>query len=163
MPNGSFGLKRWHCAFSKSWKDHCLGSGPKMRVLVTGGAGYIGSHTVLALQERGYDVLILDNFTTGHRRLAGNRSVIEVYIGNRATVLGALENVDAIMHFAAHAYVGESVTNPRKYFENNVEKSIALLGAALDRRVRFFVFSSSCAVYGVPELVPITENLPRLP
>src|SRR4051812_34247220 len=126
-----------------------------MRVLVTGGAGYIGSHASLALQEAGHDVLVLDNFVRGHRRLVGNFAYVDGDIGDRRIVLKALEGVDAVLHFAAFAYVGESVAYPRMYFENNVQKAITLLNAAVDARVQCFVFSSTCAVYGNPSSLPI--------
>ena len=134
-----------------------------MRVLVTGGCGYIGSCTVRHLAEAGHEVLILDNLSTGHRRLAGNFELIEGDIADRELVAKCLKRSDAVMHFAASAYVGESVTNPRKYFRNNVESGLALLDEVLASPVRLFVFSSSCAVYGVPAALPITETLPREP
>jgi UDP-glucose-4-epimerase GalE len=134
-----------------------------MTVLVVGGAGYIGSHAARALRRRGYDVLIYDNLSTGHRRLSQGLELIEGDIGDRDRVLQALRRVDAVMHFAAHAYVGESVENPRKYFHNNVEAGLTLLNAALDAGVKKVVFSSTCAVYGIPTKIPIPEDTPRLP
>ena len=134
-----------------------------MRVLVTGGAGYIGSHTAHALQRRGHEVVIYDNLSTGHAALAQGFDLVEGDICDAAKLAPVLCGVDAVMHFAAYAYVGESVVNPRKYFQNNVLDGLTLLHAALDARVRKFVFSSSCAVYGVPARVPITEDLPRSP
>jgi len=134
-----------------------------MRVLVTGGAGYIGSHVALALRERGHEVLIFDNLVTGHRRLVAGFPLVVGDVGDRSAVLEALERVEAILHFAACASVGESVRTPRKYFENNLQKPITLLGAAVDSGVKYFVFSSTCAVYGIPALSPIRENVPRNP
>lgn len=134
-----------------------------MTVLVTGGAGYIGSHAARVLRREGYDVLIYDNFCTGYEFLTLGFEVIRGDIGDRTKLMPALERVDAVMHFAAHCYVGESVQNPRKYFSNNVESALALLNACVDAGVLRFVFSSTCAVYGIPAKVPITEDTPRLP
>ena len=134
-----------------------------MRVLVVGGAGYIGSHAAHALNRRGYEAIIYDNLSTGHSALASGFELITADIADSAKLSAALQRVDAVMHFAAHAYVGESVTNPRKYFHNNVESALALLNAVIDSKVRKFVFSSTCAVYGMPERIPITEDIPRQP
>ena len=134
-----------------------------MRVLVTGGAGYIGSHAAIALQEAGHDVVILDSFVRGQRRLVADFDCVEADIGDYRAVRKALEDVNAVMHFAAFAYVGESVTSPRMYFENNVQKGISLLNAALDAGVDFFVFSSTCAVYGIPNVIPISESTAKNP
>ena len=134
-----------------------------MKVLVTGGAGYIGSHAARVLRRRGHEVIILDNLSTGHRRLVGGFEFIEANIADTTKLAPVLKRVDAIIHFAAHAYVGESVVSPRKYFRNNVEDGLALLNSAVDAGVRFFVFSSSCAVYGVPPKIPITEDSPPRP
>ena len=134
-----------------------------MRVLVTGGAGYIGSHAVRELARRGHEVLIYDNLSTGHRPLADGFQLVEGDIGNRARLEPALREADAIMHFAAHAYVGESVENPRKYFHNNEESALNLLNTADEAGVKNFVFSSTCAVYGIPARVPISEDDPREP
>jgi UDP-glucose-4-epimerase GalE len=134
-----------------------------LAILVVGGAGYIGSHTARALRRSGYEVILYDNLATGHRRLAQGFELIEGDIADLATLRPALGRVNAVMHFAAHAYVGESVENPRKYFRNNVEAALALLNATLDAGIRRFVFSSTCAVYGVPAKVPITEDSPRDP
>jgi UDP-arabinose 4-epimerase len=134
-----------------------------LAILVTGGAGYIGSHTARALRRSGFEVLICDNLSTGSRRIAAGFELVEGDIGDRGKLSRVLTRVDAVMHFAAHAYVGESVENPRKYFENNVEAALSLLNSTLDAGIRHFVFSSSCAVYGVPERIPITEQTPREP
>ncbi len=134
-----------------------------MAVLVVGGAGYIGSHAARALRRSGYEVIIYDNLSTGHRRLADGFPLIEGDIGDSSRLQPALSRADAVMHFAAHAYVGESVENPRKYFRNNVESALCLLNATIDAGIRRFVFSSTCAVYGVPLSVPITEENPREP
>ena len=134
-----------------------------MKVLVVGGAGYIGSHAAHALKRRGYEAIIYDNLSTGHESLAAGFEFIKADVFDSARLAGALRGVDAVMHFAAHAYVGESVTNPRKYFHNNVEGALALLNAVIDAKVKKFVFSSTCAVYGMPERIPITEDTPRQP
>jgi UDP-arabinose 4-epimerase len=128
-----------------------------------GGAGYIGSHAARALRRSGYEVVIYDNLSTGFRGLAHGFELIEGDIADAARLRPALARVDAVMHFAAHAYVGESVENPRKYFQNNVLGALRLLNSALDAGIRRFVFSSSCAVYGIPGRVPITEQTPREP
>ena len=130
---------------------------------MVGGAGYIGSHAARALRRARYNVIIYDNLCTGFRRLADGFELVEGDIGDAGKLHRVLSRVDAIMHFAAHAYVGESVTNPRKYFRNNVADGLTLLNAAVDAGVRHFVFSSTCAVYGIPERIPITERTPREP
>ncbi|HZP17014.1 MAG TPA: UDP-glucose 4-epimerase GalE [Terriglobales bacterium] len=134
-----------------------------MAVLVVGGAGYIGSHAAHVLRRRGYDVILYDNLCTGHRTLAEGFELIEGDIADSIKLAAALRRCDAVMHFAAHAYVGESVENPRKYFRNNVTAALTLLDAVVDSRVRKFIFSSTCAVYGNPVKVPITETNPRQP
>jgi UDP-glucose-4-epimerase GalE len=132
-------------------------------VLVIGGAGYIGSHTARALRRRGHDVLIYDNLSTGHARLAAGFELLQADDADVIALSAALRRVDAVMHFAARAYVGESVKDPRRYFKNNVEAGLVLLNACLDCGVRRLIFSSTCAVYGVPERVPIGELSPRQP
>ncbi len=134
-----------------------------MRVLVTGGAGYIGSHAARALARHGHTVLVYDNLSTGRRILADGFDLVVGNIGDSKTVAPALRDIDAVLHFAAHAYVGESVQNPQKYFENNVQSGLAFLNAVVDAGVRHFVFSSTCAVYGVPTKIPITEDTARQP
>jgi UDP-glucose 4-epimerase len=134
-----------------------------LAVLVVGGAGYIGSHAAHALKRRGYEVIIYDNLVAGHAELAHGFELVVGDISDRVKLSQLLSRVDSVMHFAAHAYVGESVVNPKKYFQNNVLDGLTLLHAVLDANVRRFVFSSSCAVYGVPARVPITEDLPRSP
>ena len=134
-----------------------------MAILVTGGAGYIGSHAARTLRREGYEVVIYDNLSTGFRRLTEGFELVEGDIGDAAAVKPVLGRVDAVMHFAAAAYVGESVENPRKYFQNNGLAALELLNAALDAGIRRFIFSSTCAVYGVPDKVPITEKTPREP
>lgn len=137
-------------------------------ILVTGGAGYIGSHTVLALKQAGYEVLILDNLVYGHRDLVEKVLQVELIEGDTGDrdLLDKLfksRNIAAVMHFSAYAYVGESVSNPAKYYRNNVIGTITLLEAMLAASVKKFVFSSTCATYGVPEIVPIPEDHPQNP
>jgi UDP-glucose-4-epimerase GalE len=132
-------------------------------ILVVGGAGYIGSHAARALRRSGYDVVIYDNLSTGFRRLAQGFELVEGNIADDVRLRPVLARVDAVMHFAAHAYVGESVEDPRKYFGNNVVWALRLLNSVLDAGILRFVFSSSCAVYGVPEKIPILEQTPRAP
>ena len=134
-----------------------------MAILVVGGAGYIGSHAARALRRSGYEVVLYDNLSTGYRRLAEGFELVEGDIDDEAALRPVLARVDAVMHFAAHAYVGESVENPRKYFTNNVAAALSLLNSVLDAGIRRFVFSSTCAVYGIPEEFPITEQTAREP
>lgn len=134
-----------------------------MTILVVGGAGYVGSHAARSLRNSGYRIVLYDNLSTGFRRLAQGFELVEGDIADEAKLRTVLARVDAVMHFAAHAYVGESVENPRKYFRNNVLAALSLLNAALDTGIRRFVFSSTCAVYGIPEQIPITEQAPHEP
>lgn len=134
-----------------------------MAILVTGGAGYIGSHAARALRRSGYEVVIYDNLCTGFRRLVQGFELVEGDIADESKLRPLLARVDAIMHFAAHAYVGESVTNPRKYFHNNALAALSLLNSTLDAGIRRFIFSSTCAVYGLPNQIPITELEKREP
>jgi UDP-glucose 4-epimerase len=134
-----------------------------LAVLVVGGAGYIGSHAAQVLRRRGYDVIIYDNLSTGHKDLADGFELIVGDIADSAKLAKILNRCDAVMHFAASAYVGISVKDPRRYFQNNVINALTLLNAVMESRVRRFIFSSTCAVYGNPVKVPITEDNPRQP
>jgi len=139
---------------------------PTSRVLVTGGAGYIGSVVVDQLLERGHYVVVLDDLSRGHRAaVAGEASFVQGGIGDRDLVAGLLERqrIEAIIHLAAYALVPESVAQPQMYVTNNVTAARVLLEAAGKAGVRRFVFSSSCAVYGHPATVPITEDTPQAP
>ena len=132
-------------------------------VLVTGGAGYIGSHAVLALQDAGYEVVILDNMVYGHRDLVETVLKVELIegdTGDRALLdkIFKTREFAAVMHFAAYAYVGESVSQPDKYYRNNVVGTLTLLEAMCDAGINNFVFSSTCATYGVPKQIPIPED-----
>lgn len=137
-------------------------------ILVTGGAGYIGSQAVLALRDAGYEVVILDNLVYGHRDLVETVLKVELIqgdIGDRNLLDQIFKTRDfsAVMHFAAYAYVGESVTQPAKYYRNNVVGTLTLLEAMCDAGIKNFVFSSTCATYGVPQQLPIPENHPQHP
>ena len=134
-----------------------------MAILVAGGAGYIGSHAARALRRSGYEVVLYDNLSTGFRRLAQGFELVEGDIADEAKLRPVLARVDAVMHFAAHAYVGESVGNPRKYFRNNVAGALSLLNSALDAGIQRFVFSSTCAVYGIPGQIASKQVPIRIP
>src|SRR5262245_37138927 len=137
----------------------------RLKILVTGGAGYIGSHTCKALAAVGYAPVVLDDLSAGHDWAVRWGPLIAGDIADRALVMNTLKrfNVQAVIHFAAHAYVGESVQHPRKYFDNNVGKTLALLDTLLDAGVDKVVFSSSCATYGTPRVLPIAEDHPQNP
>jgi UDP-glucose-4-epimerase GalE len=134
-------------------------------VLVTGGAGYIGSHAAKALARAGYAPVVLDNLVYGHREAVRWGPLVEGDVGDRALVRETLRRygIEAVMHFAAFAYVGESMTAPERYFANNVVNTLALLDTMREAGVRRLVFSSTCATYGVPESVPIREDMPQRP
>src|SRR5215510_9710217 len=137
-----------------------------MAILVTGGAGYIGSVMVELLCERGEDVVVLDDLFRGHAAVIPSRvRFFQGQTGDRELVAQICRehDIEACIHFAALAYVGESVSDPKRYFENNVSQGIALLDALLTAGVRRFVFSSSCATYGEPVRVPIDEQHPQAP
>lgn len=140
----------------------------KPTILVTGGSGYIGSHTVLALKEAGYHVVILDNLVYGHRDIAEQALQVELVIGDigdRALLKDIFTKyqVAGVLHFAAYAYVGESVTHPAKYYQNNVCATLNLLESMVEAGVLNFVFSSTCATYGNPVQIPIPEEHPQDP
>jgi UDP-glucose 4-epimerase len=137
-----------------------------VRILVTGGAGYIGSVCVEDLLNRGHNVTVFDNLTEGHRKAIDPRAkFVEGDLADKPAVSGLIgsEGPEAVMHFAANALVGESMQNPYKYFYNNVSCGLNLLHAMAENGVRRFVFSSTCATYGVPETVPIDEQAPQKP
>ena len=137
-----------------------------MNVLVTGGAGYIGSVCVEQLLEAGHRVTVLDNLSEGHRAAVDPRAAfVPLCLRDRAAVSRTVHETgaEAILHFAAHALVGESMVNPAKYFRNNVAYGLNLLDAAVEAKVAKFVFSSTCATYGPPARVPMSEDLPQQP
>jgi UDP-arabinose 4-epimerase len=134
-------------------------------VLIVGGAGYIGSHTAKRAAAAGLEPVVFDNLVYGHRWAVKWGPLIEGDLADAALIDRVIKehHVTAVIHFAAYAYVGESVTNPRKYFRNNVVNTLNLLDAMVDNGVRDIVFSSTCAVYGEPLRVPIAEDHPRNP
>lgn len=136
-----------------------------MRILVTGGAGYIGSHTVKLLLARGHTVTVFDNLSAGHRQAVPKDCLV---VGDLKDVdhldqVMVVNQIEAVVHFAASAYVGESVTNPAKYYQNNLLNSLNLLERVRRLGIPRFVFSSTCATYGIPSRVPIDENEPQRP
>jgi UDP-glucose-4-epimerase GalE len=139
----------------------------KAPILVTGGAGYIGSHTVRLLASQGRKVVVLDNLVFGHDQAIVDPGVELVVgaVGDQELVKSLFEKhrFGAVIHFAAYAYVGESVTNPLKYYQNNTAEPIKLLQVMQDFGCKVFVFSSTCATYGVPEKLPISEANPQNP
>jgi UDP-glucose 4-epimerase len=135
----------------------------KPNILITGGAGYIGSITANILKNQGYNLVILDNLVHGHKYIVRNvlnLPLIEGDVGDKELLRHIFKDydIDAIMHFSAYAYVGESVENPLQYYENNVVHTLNLLNEMVANKVRFFVFSSTCATYGIPSIVPIPED-----
>ncbi|MDX1943969.1 MAG: UDP-glucose 4-epimerase GalE [Pirellulaceae bacterium] len=136
-----------------------------MRILVTGGAGYVGSHCVRELLQAGHETWVYDNLSRGHARAVPPGKLIEGDLADQARLTGILRErkIDAVMHFAAFALVGESVEQPHLYYGNNVLGSFHLLEAVRQAGVRKFVFSSTTATYGNPDKIPIAETTPQLP
>jgi UDP-glucose-4-epimerase GalE len=138
-----------------------------MNVLVVGGAGYVGSHAVKRLAEAGHTAVIFDNLSTGHAEVAERLRVplVQADLGDGAAVERALHEhrIDVVMHFAAFALVGESVADPLAYYDNNVAKTIGLLKAMAAAGARRLIFSSTCAVYGNPDRIPVTESEKKAP
>ena len=135
-----------------------------MRVLVTGGAGYIGSHVVLELCDKGYEVVVLDDLSSGNKGAVDKRAkFINGSILNNSDVELGLEKVEAVIHLAAFKAAGESMVDPIKYSQNNILGSINLLNAIIKHKINSFVFSSTAAVYGYPEYLPLDENHPLEP
>ncbi|MEK6968160.1 MAG: UDP-glucose 4-epimerase GalE [Nanoarchaeota archaeon] len=135
-----------------------------MRVLVTGGAGYIGSFAVKSLLDKGHKVTVFDSLENGHKKAVDKRA--KLVIGNlndTKKISDAIKGHDAVMHFAGYIDVAESMRNPKKYYENNLANGTNLLNAMVDNKVSKIVFSSTAAVYGNPEKTPITENSPTKP
>lgn len=136
-------------------------------ILVTGGAGYIGSHTVRMMADQGYQLVVLDNLVYGHRKAICSKGV-ELIVGEMADDelverIFKEHSVSAVIHFAAYAYVGESVTDPGKYYRNNAAAPLVLLEAMRRHGCDTFIFSSTCATYGNPEYVPMDEKHPQQP
>lgn len=137
----------------------------RRRILVTGGAGYIGSHTVRLLLQRGYDAAVVDDLSNGHRHNVPADILHELNLSDGVALAGLMrrERFDAVIHFAAFAEVGESMREPARYFQNNVGGSLSLLGAMVEAGVKHIVFSSTAAVYGTPQAMPIREDFPIQP
>lgn len=138
----------------------------RLPVLVTGGAGYIGSHAVLALLDGGWDVTVIDNLTTGFRFAVPEGVTFyegDIEDGTLLARIIAEQGIGAVMHFAGSIIVPESVENPLKYYHNNTAKSRALIESAVKGGVKHFIFSSTAATYGVPEVSPVNEDSPKLP
>jgi len=136
-----------------------------MRILVTGGAGYIGSHAAKLFTKRGHDVWVYDNLCYGHRAAVPSEQLIVGDLGNVGQLETALRShqIEAVVHFAAFTYVGESVQDPEKYYHNNLANALTLLNCMRRAGVNRIVFSSTCATYGIPQQVPITEDEPQQP
>jgi UDP-glucose-4-epimerase GalE len=136
-----------------------------VRILVTGGAGYIGSHAVRLFLARGHDVRVYDNLSMGHRAAVPADRLVVADLGDAHRLDQVLveHRTEAVVHFAASAFVGESVTDPAKYYRNNVVNTVSLLDALRRHGVKRFVFSSTCATYGIPQTVPLTEDEPQKP
>lgn len=140
-------------------------------ILVTGGAGYIGSHCVMALVKKGYEVCVFDNLSTGHSETVETLQKLGTVDFTKGDLLKPDEinsvfetkNIDAVMHFAAFSQVGESVKNPQKYYINNLVGTLNLLQAMIAHKVNLIIFSSTAAVYGEPDYLPIDENHPARP
>jgi UDP-glucose-4-epimerase GalE len=136
-----------------------------MKVLVAGGAGYIGSHTVKELLREGYEVVVFDNFSTGKKELLFGGELVEGDLMDKDSIKETIRSkgIGAVLHFASLIQVGESYTNPLKYYTHNLTSSLNLLDAVLEAKVNAFIFSSSAAVYGIPLHIPIPENHPLNP
>lgn len=136
-----------------------------MKILVAGGAGYIGSHVSLDLYRNGHTPIVLDNLVKGHRQAVKTGKLIEGDIGDEALIAKVVrdEQIEAVIHLCAYSLVGESVTDPAKYFQNNIGQSLKFLNVLRENGVNIFVFSSTAAVYGEPEETPITEDHPKNP
>ena len=138
-----------------------------LKILVTGGAGYIGSHTVRLMDSQDYEITVLDNLVYGHREsiVTNNVTLVVGDLSDQVLVnkLFTENKFDAVIHFAAYAYVGESVTDPAKYYMNNTAGPLVLLEAMKKYQCKYFIFSSTCATYGNPQYIPIDEDHPQNP
>jgi UDP-glucose-4-epimerase GalE len=136
-----------------------------MRILVTGGAGYIGSHSVKLFLDRGHEVWVYDNLSMGHRASVPAERLIVGDLNeiHKLDHVFVTQRIEAVVHFAAYAFVGESVTNPGKYYQNNLINTLNLMECMRRNGVKKMVFSSTCATYGIPQTVPITEEEPQHP
>lgn len=129
-------------------------------ILIVGGAGYIGSHTVNNFEKNGYNCIVIDNLSEGHIEAlkVDTFKQIDLFERNKLLKIFELYHIDAVIHFAAYTYVGESVKDPQKYYNNNVSATLNLLSVMLEKNVKNIIFSSTCAVYGIPEYLPLDEN-----
>jgi UDP-glucose 4-epimerase len=137
-----------------------------MNICVIGGAGYIGSHAVKLLLSKGHTVTCIDNLTNGHRAAVDPKAhfyATDLALTAQIIAIFQKEKIEAVMHFAASAYVGESVTDPRKYYRNNVSNTVSMLDAMHACNIKKLVFSSTCATYGMPASMPIVEDMPQNP
>jgi len=136
-----------------------------MKIFVAGGAGYIGSHTVKELTQEGFEVLIFDNFSTGKKELISDGELVEGDLRDKDALKKTFSSTDigAVLHFASLIQVGESYLNPQKYYAHNLLSSLNLLETVIEAKVKYFIFSSSAAVYGVPQEIPIPESHPLNP
>lgn len=134
-------------------------------ILVAGGAGYIGSHTVKHLLKNNYNVVVLDNLVYGHKEAVLTQNFEQIDLADKEALNEVFRKhkIDAVIHFAAYAYVGESVTNPQKYYQNNLINTIGLLDTMIANNVKNIVFSSTCATYGEPQYTPLDEKHPQAP
>ena len=134
-------------------------------ILIVGGAGYIGSHLNKEINKKGIETVIFDNLSYGHRDFVKWGTFEKGDLGNIEDIRAVFKKypIEAVMHFAAFTYVGESVEDPQKYYQNNVKNTLNLLQVMLEENVKYFVFSSTCATYGNPVEIPITENHPQDP
>jgi len=134
-------------------------------ILIAGGAGYIGSHTNKLLNEKGYQTVVFDNLIYGHREFVKCGEFIQGDLSDKDQISDRLRKypIEAVMHFSAFAYVGESVTDPSKYYRNNVANTLNLLEVMREFGIKYFIFSSTCATYGMPLEIPITEDHPQTP
>ena len=136
-----------------------------MKILITGGAGYIGSHIVKALGEKGHDIVVFDNLSYGHKWAVLYGSLIKGDLADKGLLKAVFkeEGFDAVIHLAAFVVVDESIREPMKYYRNNFVNTINLIETCIEHNVKRFIFSSSAAVYGIPEKVPVTEDTPMIP
>src|SRR5690348_4116133 len=134
-------------------------------ILVTGGAGYIGSHAAKALKQAGFEPVIFDNFSTGHRSFVKESPAVEGDICRLKDLESAFDNypIEGVLHFAGKALVGESAAKPELYYQTNLEGGLNLLRVMNSRSVRYLIFSSTCATYGLPSHIPIPEDHPQNP
>jgi UDP-glucose 4-epimerase len=162
----SAGPGGWSVYEDDNWAGEGMRMSKKVPVLVTGGAGYIGSHAVLALKDAGWDVAVIDNLVTGFAFAVPEGVPLyqgDIADGDLLARIFAERGIQAIMHFAGSVVVPESVENPLKYYHNNTANSRALIEAAVKGGVKHFIFSSTAATYGIPEVSPVTEDSPKQP